>query len=211
MLRAIAAAVVAFALAGAAFAQDHMHDEDEEHHVSELNGVRTVHAWTRATSGPDALVFVSIENNSPNEVVLLGGECECAASVELVGFELKDGEPAYTPLPGVPVRAGGELALEPNGLALRLSGLSAALVQGGELEMEVELSVGHLDVHVEIGAADATQHSHAGHRHGAVAPPYLLSPKWLMSSLRMPGSSQSSAPGRRATMRWSASSRTVSG
>lgn len=186
MIRTIAIAAVAavFVSLGAAVAQDHDHDHDGDHHVSELNGVRTVHAWTRATSGPDALVFVEVGNRSAADAVLLGGECECAASVELVGFELKDGEGVYTPLPGVPVGPGHELMLEPEGLALRLTGLTAPLVQGGEIEMEFAFDIGHLDVHVEIGAANAKQHSHAGHKHGA-AQPQSLSSKWLMSSLRM--------------------------
>ena len=60
----------------------------------------------------------------------------------------------------------GEFALEPEGLGFRLVGLTQDLVQGAEFELELEFADGsQVHLHVEIEAADATQHSHAGHSH----------------------------------------------
>lgn len=166
MIRAAAfAAVLAAALAGPAFAGEDDHDHDSDHHVSELAGVRAVHAWTRATSGDTAYVFVEIENQSNAPVAIEGGEAAFAQSVELVGFQLKDGEPGYVVLPEVPIQPGKDLKLEPEGLALRLSGLSEPLQEGAEVEIEIEFDTGHMEVHVEVGAENARAHSHAGHQH----------------------------------------------
>ena len=159
MFRRLLLALLLLAAATPALAEDH------DHHVSEREGLRAVHAWTRATSGKTALVFVEIENGSSGDVLLQGGESELAASVDLVGFKLKDGAPSYVLLPSLPVKAGREVVLSPNGLALRLNGLREPLVEGEEIEMEIEFDTGHLEVHVEIEDADATRHSHAGHSH----------------------------------------------
>lgn len=147
--------------------EEHGHEagHDESHHVSEIAGVRILHAWTRATDGAEALVFMEIDNRSDGEIVVEGGESDAAETVELVGFRLVNGAPVYEPLPSMPVGAGKEMQLAPNGLAFRLGGLREPLHQGDEFEMEVELDGGHVDVFVAVEAADARQHSHAGHQH----------------------------------------------
>ncbi|MEW5423224.1 copper chaperone PCu(A)C [Amorphus sp. 3PC139-8] len=166
MIRAVAFAVLLVAATSfPAFAGDDDHDHDDDHHVSELGGVRAVHAWTRATSGETALVFVEIENGSDKPVAIEGGEADFAGSVDLVGFQLQGGEPGYVVLPEVPIQPGKELKLEPEGLALRLNGLTRPLHQGNEVEIEIEFDSGHMDVHVEVGAENAKAHSHAGHQH----------------------------------------------
>lgn len=142
----------------------HVHEE-EAHHLAEIEGVRALHAWTRATGEGTALVFVTIENKGEAEVKLEGAESAAAKTAELVGFQLKDGEPTYVSLPFVSVKPGRKLALQPKGLAIRLGGLEQPLNKGDELEVEFEFDTGHLEMHVQVEAADATQHSHAGHQH----------------------------------------------
>ncbi|MBD8893908.1 copper chaperone PCu(A)C [Roseibium litorale] len=141
------------------------HHHHEAEHVSELGGVRIVHAWTRATDGKDALVFFELENGSDKTVTLLGGESEAAGAVALVGIDFKGGEAKLVPLPQIPVKPGSELHLDPESVGLQLSGLTAPLHQGDVIEVEVELDLGHLDVDVEVEAAGAKGHSHAGHSH----------------------------------------------
>lgn len=141
------------------------HSEEEARHVAEAHGVRLLHAWTRATSGDTALVFVEIENTSGGAVSIAGGEADIAASVALVGFRMREGEGRYEALPPVPVKAGGEMVLAPNGLALRLEGLDRPLTEGEEFEMEILFDIGHVEAHVQVEDADARQHSHAGHQH----------------------------------------------
>ena len=141
------------------------HGGEEADHVAEAHGIRLLHAWTQATSGDTALVFVEVENRSGDAVSIIGGEADIAASVALVGFRMQDGEGSYVTLPAVPVKPGGEMVLAPNGLALRLEDLDRPLAEGEEFEMEILFDVGHVEAHVQVEDADAHQHSHAGHRH----------------------------------------------
>ena len=156
MLRRAALAVLLAAAAPAA--------AEESDHLSELDGLRAVHAWTRATDAAETLVFVEIENTGEAAVALDGARAE-GLSAELVGFRLADGDPVYEPVPSVPVPAGRSLHLEPDGLAIRLTGLPRPLEEGGEMELELLTSLGALDVRVAVEAAGAATHSHAGHDH----------------------------------------------
>jgi copper(I)-binding protein len=86
--------------------------------------------------------------------------------VEIHGAVLKDGELASQPLDTVEIPAGGEFVLEPGAVFLKLVGLKQPLQQGEEFEVELLFAeAGELDVYVLVEAADATQHSHAGHAH----------------------------------------------
>lgn len=163
MFRPLCAALLCgVVLIAPAMAED---DHDHSRHEGEANGVRAVHAWTRATSDRTALVFVDVENGSDKDVAIVGAHAGIADAVELVGFQLRDGEPVYVALPPVPVKAGTEIVLAPYGLALRLVGLKQPLVEGGEHEIELEFDFGHLDMFVQVEAADARNHSHTGHQH----------------------------------------------
>lgn len=145
---------------------DHAHAEDDHsHHEGKLDGVRTVHAWVRAGNEDEKLLFVEIENNSDRDIMIIGGESEAAESVELVGFQLQDGQTVYQPLEGVPIKAGTEMVLAPNGLALRLNGMREEMIEGEEHTIDIEFDIGHIDMHFQVEPANATQHSHAGHNH----------------------------------------------
>lgn len=147
-------------------AANHDHnDSHEDEHVTEARGIRAVHAWTNATEGQEAYVFVDLENTTDEPVTLLGGSTGIAQAVTLVGFANNGGELSYAPIPQMPIAGQSEIVLSPNGLAMQLTGLSQPLVQGGTFEMEFLLDKMHLDVVVEIESATATQHSHAGHQH----------------------------------------------
>lgn len=139
--------------------------QDYDDHVVEADGVRATHAWTNATTGSTALVYVELENISESAVTLTGAETELAASAQLVGLENTGGELVYTVIPQMPVAAGSKMVLSPNGLAIRLEGLTAPLVHGEHFHIEIALGDVHLDTAVEIESATATQHSHAGHQH----------------------------------------------
>lgn len=167
MIRALAATVSAFVLLSQPVSADgHDHEEGERsRHESEAHDVRAVHAWTRATSDMTALVFVEIENNADRDIAITGGESGVADSIELVGFQLKDGQPAYIALPPVPIKAGTAMTLTPDGLALRLNGVRQPLVKGEEHEIEIEFDFGHIGMLFQVEDADARNHSHAGHQH----------------------------------------------
>lgn len=151
------ALTVAFALlATPLMAQDHL---------AESNGLRVLHAWTPATAaGADALIYLDVENASATEALLTGGAA-MGAKLDLAGFTYGAAGEAWTVLPGLPVPAGGDVLLEPKVLALRWQAVPIDLVEGEALEIEVTVGAETLQAQVEIGAAGATAHSHAGHAH----------------------------------------------
>lgn len=139
---------------------------EDSDHKAEVDGVVILHAWSQATSGPDAKVFMEIENEGDAPITLTGGEAdEIAGSVKIMGASIRaGGEPE--PLPAMAIEPGSHLELEPEGVYLHLEGLSRKLSEGDEFEMHVLLEpVGEVEIHVEVEAHDASQHSHAGHNH----------------------------------------------
>ncbi|WEK05909.1 MAG: copper chaperone PCu(A)C [Candidatus Devosia phytovorans] len=159
--QSILLALLALSFAMPTVAQDH----DHNHEASE-GDLTIVHPWARAASaGGETMVFFEIENAGA-AVELTGAEADIATSIELVGAALgADANQTVQPVGAVSI-ATGDFVLEPSGLGFLLTGLTQELVQGEEFELEVEFSDGtHIHAHVEIEAADATQHSHAGHSH----------------------------------------------
>jgi periplasmic copper chaperone A len=153
-------------LTGVAFpaiSQEHDHGDDD--HEASLGDVSVIHAWTRAASaGGDAVVFFEIENGG-EPVVLSGAEAENAATVEIVGADMAaDGAVTYLPVGSFTIPV-GEFAFDPDGLGIRLNGLTEALEQGEHFHMHLLLDEGELEITVDVEAADATAHSHAGHAH----------------------------------------------
>lgn len=137
----------------------------ESDHLIEANGMRVLHVWTPATAqGADALIYMDIENVSAAPAMLTGGIAGDEA-LDLVGFSYGASGEAWTVLPGLPVPAGGKVLLEPSVLALLWQAVPMDLVEGADLEILVQVGAETLVAHVEIGAADATGHSHAGHSH----------------------------------------------
>lgn len=156
------ALAVALALAAPALAAPALAEDD---HLSEAEGLRAVHAWTRATAGDTAHVFVELENTGTEAQTLLGGRAEIAETVRLVGYQAKGGTAAYVPLPQMPLAPGQDLALSPEGLALELAGLGTALEEGAGFAMHLVFAGFEMEIAVAVEAAGARQHSHAGHQH----------------------------------------------
>jgi copper(I)-binding protein len=65
----------------------------------------------------------------------------------------------------LPVAPETEMMLAPQGVALRLDGLSRDLAEGDSFNVTVSFAQSDVALTVEVEAADATQHSHAGHAH----------------------------------------------
>lgn len=162
MIRSVVLLVAALALPFDAAAED---AHTQEAHLAEAGTLRLVHAWSRATDAGEALVFIDIENKGTDLVSLTGGESALAASVDVVGFQMQGGTGSFVPLGALPIAAGTEMVLSPEGVALRLTGLNQPLRQGETFPMEIHFGDMHAEVTVAIEAADARQHSHAGHEH----------------------------------------------
>ena len=140
--------------------------EDEfADHLSEKDGVRILHAWANATDGDHGFLFLEIENQSETEVTLTSAATEMAEAAHLVASPLTAGQDPVE-IEALPIPAGSDMALEPGGVAFELHGLTQPLVEGAKFEAMLALTpLGEIEVHVEVEAADATQHSHAGHNH----------------------------------------------
>jgi hypothetical protein len=149
----------------------HMHAAPEDHagdphgHLAVLGDLRLLHAWTRATGDDTALVFGEIENRGDAPVRLTGAETRIAGRAELVGFRLADGEPGYEPLGALPIAPGTRMVLAPEGLALRLSGLARPLAEGERFPLRIAFADAGVEVTVQVEAANAIRHPHAGHAH----------------------------------------------
>lgn len=138
--------------------------DDDSDHVSELEGLRVVHAWTRATSGDHAEVFMDIENESDAEIVLTAVSTALVDDVEI--FLTLPGQDSAVEVDELPIPAKSEMLLSPGGAFLELHGLSTKLAEGDEFEMDLTFgALGELEIHVEVEAADADSHGHAGHNH----------------------------------------------
>lgn len=160
---------LSLALPSAARADDHSHDHgdhDHDSHVSASAGMTVTHAWTQARrAGEDALIFMEISNATDRSVNLDGGEA-LGRPLEVVVFSYGAQGESWTVIEGgTGLSAGTDFAFVPRVAALMLRGLSEDLPAGGTLELTVLLDGTELPVTAEIGARNATAHSHAGHAH----------------------------------------------
>lgn len=152
-------AILAMAMPGTRAAED-------EGHVARVGDLEVVHAWARASHGPDGAVYMEIHNEGQAEDRLLGGRTEVAEVVEVHGATMRDGAMISERMDAMPIQAGADLDLEPAAVFLKLIGLRAPLIEGRHFDMVIEFEwAGSIEVEVSIEAADATQHSHAGHTH----------------------------------------------
>jgi len=158
MLRAILVSLALLASPAAAH-------EDHADHLAEAGGLRAVHAWANATSGPEAMVYLDLSNVSDAPAVLTGAQSEIAASAGLVGLSNEGGRLRFEPIPQMPIPPGGAISLSPNGLAIRLDGLTRPLAEQDRFTVTLDLAGAPLPVTVEGHSATATRHSHAGHQH----------------------------------------------
>ncbi|MDP3897352.1 MAG: copper chaperone PCu(A)C [Mesorhizobium sp.] len=139
--------------------------EENGEHVSRAGNIRIVHPWARAAkAGDNTLVFMEIENAADVDT-LTGAASEAAAAARIIGITLKDGASATQEIGPIEIPK-GDFDLDPGGVAIELVGLKSSLAKGHEIEVELRFeTAGDVHLHVEVEAADATRHSHAGHAH----------------------------------------------
>lgn len=141
------------------------HEEDEGH-VTRIGDLEVIHAWARATEGPDGQVFMEIHNEGSADDQLLEARFEGAEAVEIHGVTFEAGQTSSVELGPVKIPGAARFDLEPNGVFLKLIGLEAPLKQGQDFDMVISFrEAGAAQIEVEIEAPDAMQHSHAGHEH----------------------------------------------
>ena len=141
-------------------------DDADDVHLAEAGDLRILHAWTNATDDDTARVFMEVQNTGAEPVVVIGGEAAIATGHGVEGVPLTpDGDPV--PLSdGLPVGGGRDVALSPDGAYLRLTGLTADLVEGETFDMTLLLEPGRrIEVTVEVFGESVREHPHAGHEH----------------------------------------------
>jgi copper(I)-binding protein len=145
--------------------EDHDDHDDHDDHLAVSEHLRVLHGWTRATDHDHARVFMEIENIGDEPVRITGGRSTVGEHTALVGFSLDGGEGRYQPLDAVPVMPGRMLELAPRALALDVDGLNRPLVEGASFPLVLTTDHGDIEMSIAVEAADADQHSHAGHAH----------------------------------------------
>lgn len=143
----------------------HAEDEDEDH-LAEVEGLRILHAWTHAGSDPTAEIYMEFEHTGEEPVTLESVGAEIAEIGTIVASPISALGGVPETLDGLLLQPGIETALEPGGLYVLLSGVETPREEGDEFEVTLTFErIGEIEVHVEVEAADATQHGHAGHTH----------------------------------------------
>ena len=160
MLRAL---LLAALLPLPALARD---DHGEAKHLAEAEGLRVLHAWTNAGAGDTAEVYMEIENAGDAPFTLASAHAEGVEMATIVAPPVNATGVVPETLDGLLLRPGVEMALEPNGLHVLLTGVEAPRKEGDEIDLTLVFEPqGEVEVHVQVEAEDATQHSHAGHSH----------------------------------------------
>ena len=170
----IATLLSLIAFAAAANEQNHGHDDNDNHvreepadsdHEATLGDVTLLHAWAAETEGSEVFIYVEIHNEGDAPITLMGAKAAIAGTVELVGFQSKDGVASYAPLPMLPIAAGAELVLAPNAVALRITDVTTHLHEGDDFEIHIIFDAGEVAMMAQVEPEGATQHRHAGHNH----------------------------------------------
>lgn len=143
---------------------NHEHEEQSEH-LTMSEHLRLLHGWTRATNRKHARVFMEIENIGDEPVHITGGSTPVSQQAYLVWFSMVDGQGQYERLDAIPVIPKRTLNLAPRGLALAVEGLSQPLAKGDSFPLTLTTDHGDIAMSIAVEAADAKQHSHAGHAH----------------------------------------------
>ena len=140
--------------------------QDDDEHLAEAEGLRVLHAWTNAGSGDTAEVYMEIENTGAAPANLVTASAEGAEMATFVASPIAAGGGVPETLDGILLPPGVETVLEPRGLYLLLHGLEQPREEGDEIEVTLSFEPqGEVEVHVQVEAADATEHPHAGHSH----------------------------------------------
>lgn len=139
---------------------------EDSQHLAAKDGVEVLHAWAPATSHDHARIFMEIANEGAGDVILVRAASEIADEIVLVAIDYTADGSKEQAIGAFPIKAKTEIDLTPDGLFLEVDGLAQPLNEGDEFEIRLVFEpIGALDVYVEVEAADATQHSHAGHAH----------------------------------------------
>ncbi|QPH54701.1 copper chaperone PCu(A)C [Pontivivens ytuae] len=147
---------------------DHAHEEhagDDDGHLSEVEGVRILHAWTPATRRGPAPIYFEFENERDAPVMVTGGATDHGEAAAVMGVSLTAGGAPVT-LGEMEILAGDDVDFDAQGVFLMLVEIDEPLEEGQSFPLDITVEpVGTIEVQVDVLAADATRHPHAGHVH----------------------------------------------
>lgn len=149
-------AALALALPTTAFAHEGiLHDGCPSGQSFTAGGITVSGAYARATppNAQSAGAYLSIANAGPEADVFTGASTDAAADTSLHQMKMTGDVMEMSALPdGLPVPAGGTVALDPMGYHLMLTGFSQPFVKGQCLEMTLHFAkAGDLNVELNIG------------------------------------------------------------
>ena len=101
---------------------------------------------------PNGAVFMTLMNEGNSDDVLISAESEVAKAVELHESKMnEDGVMKMSPVPNIPVAAGGSATLKPGGLHVMLMGLQKELAVGDTFTVTLNFEkAGPQTIEVEV-------------------------------------------------------------
>jgi copper(I)-binding protein len=138
-------------------------------HEFKLGSITVEQPWSRATPGGAqvAVGYLTMKNNGATEDRLVSATAEIAGRAEIHQMSMADGVMTMRQATeGVPVPAGGAVALEPNAYHLMFVDLKKPLKEGDEFAGTLTFKkAGTVDVTFEVEGMGATAPGSAGHDH----------------------------------------------
>ncbi len=131
-------------------------------------------AYATAAGSTNGAVFLTLHNQQTAADKLVGASSPVATTVELHESAVDaNGVATMTKVDAIEIPAGQQVSLKPDGYHIMLLGLNAPLTEGTPFDITLDFENAAdvtLPVTVTAPVAAATEATHEGHDHGAVAP-----------------------------------------
>jgi len=117
------------------------------------SGITVSDAWVRnpAIMDQPGAAYLVIQNNGAAEDKLLSVESDVAKTIELHETKETNGMMAMSPVPNIPIPAGGKAELKPGGFHMMLIGLTRPLKTGDKVQLTLNFEkAGKIPVTAEV-------------------------------------------------------------
>lgn len=101
--------------------------------------------------------YMTIQNDGPQDVTLLGASCDVAESVQIHETTITDGVVQMRQRPQLSIRAGSALELRPGGAHLMLLGLHRPLNSGQVVPLTLRFADGERTVQATVQRGDEVE------------------------------------------------------
>jgi periplasmic copper chaperone A len=116
-------------------------------------GITVSDAWARTSPMMEraGAAYMVLQNSGAAEDKLLSVESDVAKTIELHETKEMNGMMAMSPVPNIPVAAGGKTELKPGGLHVMLIGLTRELKAGDKVQLTLNFEkAGKVPVTMEV-------------------------------------------------------------